>query len=63
MKIAISVELGPGIRLAAPQQIKKFLSGDPLAAPNHLVFHHGDVSRGSAKRGGSKTQGKPRQLS
>ena len=47
--MAISVELGPGMRLVAPR-IQELLLAQPLAALDDLVVHQGDV-RGRAAEG------------
>src|SRR5215472_546939 len=54
MKIATSVELGPGYEVCGAQSIQEFALGDPLAFAHKLVLHHGDVRCRSAKRDGAK---------
>jgi hypothetical protein len=61
MWIASSVELGPGIRFVAPE-VQELFVREPPAPVHHLVFHHGDVRRRTAKGRGAQTQEEERQL-
>src|SRR3954454_11566341 len=60
--MAISVELGPGIKLAAPSLSKKLLVREPVPATHKLLFHHGDVRGRPAKSNGAQLQEDERQL-
>lgn len=56
MWIAISVEVGPGIKLGGADVVEKLIMRQPAPAPDNFVFHHPDVRRGTTERGRPKLE-------
>ena len=56
MWMAISVELGPGMRLGGADEIEELGVGEPAALGHDLVFHQRDMRDRASERGASEAQ-------